>query len=112
VGSLFRRALTGTLAGALLATSAVAVMPMTASADSGCVTRTEYRRVHHGYSMGRVHRIFGTRGKKVSEFSGYGYASQMREYDTCGSSWGFVFVSFDREYGTYRLSYKSAYWGS
>jgi hypothetical protein len=81
-----------------------------ASYNSGCVTRSEYRRVHDGDSMGRVHRLFGSTGKKVAEYSGYGYASQTRQYRVCSSSWGLVMVNYDREYGTWRLSYKSAYW--
>jgi hypothetical protein len=79
--------------------------------SSGCVTRSEYRRVHKGNSMSRVHRIFGTRGKQSWEYDGYYIHSQGREYRVCGSSWGFVSVTYDREYGTWRLDSKYAYWG-
>ena len=53
-----------------------------ASADGGCVTRTEYRRVHDGMRQARVREIFGTRGQ-LSDRQG---SEETYVYDGCPTS--------------------------
>ena len=51
----------------------------------GCVTRAEYNRVHHGYKVQRVHRIFGHRGMLVRR----GPNRLVRNYLACTFSHAF-----------------------
>ena len=96
---------------ALVAAGAVSAAP--AAADTaGCVTRAEYRAVHKGYSMTRVHRIFDTAGKRAAIATSGGYGSQIRSYRTC-SRFSAVSVSFFRRPGgIWRMDAKSAVWVS
>ena len=96
---------------ALAVAGTVAAAP--AAADtSGCVTRGEYRAVHKGDSMTRVHRIFDTAGKRFSIATSGGYGSQIRNYNTC-SRWSSVAVSFSKNPGgIWRMDAKSAVWVS
>ena len=61
--------------------------------------------------MTSTHRTTGTTGKVFSQYNGYYYDSQSRGARVCNSRWGFVFLSFEREGGAWRVSSKSAYWG-
>jgi hypothetical protein len=62
-------------------------------------------------TMTRVHRIFGTSGKRVSHASAGGYAAQVRTYRGCGSRYNVVSVLFDKNPGgNWRLDVKAAVW--
>jgi hypothetical protein len=62
-----------------LAGTTVVVQVPAASADTGCVTRAEYRRVDVGMSQVRVRQIFGTRGQ-LSDRQG---SEETYVYDGC-----------------------------
>jgi hypothetical protein len=62
-----------------LAGTAVVVRVPTASADAGCVTRTEYRHVDVGMRQARVRQIFGT-GGQLSDRQG---REETYAYDGC-----------------------------
>jgi hypothetical protein len=100
------RRFAGLLTTLLLAIPVVVLNASSASAygTPGCVTHAEYRRVHKGYTVARVKRIFDARGKIISQ--GYGY--QEREFKPCTDRrYGFVDITFYHK----RLDSKSAYWG-
>jgi hypothetical protein len=87
----------------------VAAADASAADTPGCVTRGEYRSVHRGDSMSRVHRIFDTERRMSIATSG-GYASQVRTYRTC-SRLSSVAASFSKRPGrAWRLDAKSAVW--
>jgi hypothetical protein len=89
---------------------ALALAPLAAANTPGCVTRSEYRSVHSGYSIDRVHRIFDTDGRKIGGAKGGGFASQVRSYRTCRPH-SSVVIQFDRSRGTiWRVTAKSAVW--
>jgi hypothetical protein len=94
------------------------VSPTPAHADTrGYVSKSEFRRVHKGMKIKRVHRIFDTRGRQTAYYDGYKCGTkygwcpeQDREYRT-RSKWGYVDIGFKRVRGAWRLSSKHAYWG-
>jgi hypothetical protein len=66
--------------GLALAVGVVTLAPAPASADTpGCVSKTEYRKIHKGMTKKRVHRIFDTRGW-FADGGGGGYS---RAYLSC-----------------------------
>jgi hypothetical protein len=76
----------------------------------GCVTKAEFRKVHKGDSMRRVHRIFDTKGKQTAYSSGGGYAFQIRDYRGC-PQYSWVSISYERKSGgVWRLISKAAVW--
>lgn len=101
-----------TLATALVAAASVVALPGVAQADTpGVVTQAEFRRISHGMTISRVHRIFDTSGKQTYFYDGtFIPDSQGREYNT-RSRWGYVSVDFEKRRGAWRVDSKSAYWG-
>jgi len=68
-----------------------ALVPASATAGGGCVSRPEYRHVDIGMRKARVHRIFDTRGEKIDE----GPSFEERAYDVCPGYQGVVvFVQY------------------
>lgn len=56
-----------------------------AAADTtGCVSASEFRRVHNGMTRGAVHRLFDTSGKRLFENPGAVHNS-AREYKICAA---------------------------
>jgi hypothetical protein len=107
-----RRLLIGALVGAFVGALALVGFVGTAKAADtpGCVTRAEYRSVHAGDRMSRVHRIFDIRGRRMSIATSGGFASQIRSYKTC-SQFSSVAIAYDKEPGgVWRLAAKSAVW--
>ena len=97
--------------GAVLATAALAVAPIMASAapasadTEGCVTKTEFRKVSKGWALKRVHRVFDTAGKQSFFYSGY----QTRDYRPCRNpDFSFVMVDYEKRNGVWRVTSKSA----
>ena len=84
---------------AVLVTSAIAsfgvvALAPAASADTpGCVTRTEFRKVHHGMKKQRVHAIFDTFGAFFDGHAG-GYT---RIYNVCQPGY-YVVVTYRGEH--------------
>lgn len=68
---------------ALVATCLIGI-PTTAQADTKvCVSPGEYSHVHRGMTKRRVHRVFGSRGRRVA-FSRRGrHTSEIRRYRGC-----------------------------
>ncbi len=100
----------GLIAAVALGTGLSLTAPMlpVAQADSpGCVKKPEFRKAKRGMTTERIKRIFDTNGSQT--FQGFGY--QQREYATCGSQYGFVFIDFNRRAGKWKMSGKTAYWG-
>jgi hypothetical protein len=83
-----------------------------AQADTpGCVTKSEYRHVHKGDSIRRVHRIFDTRGRLQEKGTSGGYPAKLRIYKACGSPSSTVAVQYHKKpSGVWRLAAKSAVW--
>ncbi|WP_205473676.1 hypothetical protein [Nocardioides sp. SYSU D00038] len=79
------------------------------------VTREEYRRVRRGMSIARVHKVFGTAGKRTgliaADPAAGQPAQQSREYRVQGSKWGFVTVYYVQGSGSWVVTRKAAYWG-
>jgi hypothetical protein len=71
-----RIALAVALTGAVIGVAAPA-----AQATGGCVSRSEFRRVHMGTSVQRVTQIYGTSGHVSLRSGGY----VIRDYRTCTS---------------------------
>ena len=68
----------------LLAVGSVFAAPLPAQSDTpGCVVRTEFRQVHDGMPMGRVHRIFDTSGHQSAVFVTNGQTHRVRNYRAC-----------------------------
>jgi hypothetical protein len=68
----------------LLAVGSVFAAPTAAQADTpGCVTRAEFRQVHDGMPMARVHRIFDTDGHQSSVIVVGGQVHVARNYVAC-----------------------------
>lgn len=107
-------ALTSTAFGAV-AVPAGAAAPESAAAPSaaakGCVTRAEYRKVKKGMPKAKVHKIFGTAGKRstIAPLPNGG-SVEGRGYKVCGNPRGAVGVSFvkQRAGATPKLGAKSA----
>jgi hypothetical protein len=94
------------LAAPTVALAAITATPAEAG-GSPCVTRTEFRNVSRGMTLARVVRIFDSRGRTTFQMSGY----KQKEWNTCTSRYGFVFVDFERRNGAFRVDSKTAYWG-
>jgi hypothetical protein len=95
------------LAAAIAAALALAGV---AQADTpGCVTKSEYRHVHKGDSIRRVHRIFDTRGRLQEKGTSGGYPAKLRIYKACRSApYPAVAVSYKKKAdGVWRLVAKS-----
>jgi hypothetical protein len=102
------RSLAAVGAGLALAAGGVIVTAGPASADTpGCVTKSEYRKVHKGMTKKRVHRIFDNRGHRQAFAQSGGHTAEIRGYRTC-SPFSAIAVS----YGDGRLDAKSAVWVS
>ena len=90
-----------------VAAALAVVVPLMSSAPAsagtpGCVTKKEFRGVHKGWSIERVHRRFDTAGRL--EFVSGSYKS--REYRPCKNPrYSYISVSYDHR----RVDYKSAY---
>jgi len=74
-----------------------------ARAKAGCVTQGEFRKAKKGMRIKKVHRIFGTKGKREALPKGYGITIEIRGYKTC-TKYGAVSVLFENG----KLSTKSA----
>jgi hypothetical protein len=101
------------LAGTVLV-SGVVLVGSPAQADTpGCVTKTEFRSVEHGWKKARVHRVFDTRGHQTYYDSGGAYSrpEQWREYRACfHPRWSSIEVDYVKRQGVWRVSLKSAFW--
>jgi hypothetical protein len=94
-----------------LVIASLAMFPAAPADAAGCVSRSEYRKAKHNLTITRVHRIFGTSGKRLSYASYGGYAAQIRTYRGCGSRYNVVSVLFDKNPGgSWRLDTKAAVW--
>jgi|SRR5262245_31121647 hypothetical protein len=95
--------------GLALAVGGVVAATSPAAADtSGCVAKTEFRKVHKGMKRERVHRIFDTNGRQSYTYWIGGDHYSGRDYRACKHpSWSLV--SIDYENG--RVDSKFAYWG-
>lgn len=68
----------------LLAVGGALAAPAAAQAGTpGCVVRTEFRQVHDGMPLARVHRIFGTAGHQTSVIVVGGQLHVARNYRAC-----------------------------
>lgn len=68
----------------LLAVTGVLAAPTSAQADTpGCVTRAEFRQVHDGMPVARVHRILDTEGHQSSVIIVGGQRHVARNYRAC-----------------------------
>ncbi len=95
---------------ALAVAGVLVAVPSTAHA-AGCVSKAEFSAVKKGWPESKVHSKFGTAGKRTAIASSGGYASEVRSYNGCGSTYNVVAVSYDREPGgVFRLAAKSAVW--
>ena len=95
------------LAAAIAAALALAGV---AQADTpGCVTKSEYRHVHTGDSIRRVHRIFDTRGQLQEKGTSGGYPAKLRIYKACRSApYPALAVAYEKKTdGVWRLVAKS-----
>lgn len=72
--------------GTVGATAAEAAAP----APKGCVTKAEYKKVKNGMTKAKVHKIFGTKGIRVTNSNGV----EGRGYVTCTSRKGGVGVVY------------------
>jgi hypothetical protein len=67
------------------------LIPASATADGGCVSRREFRRVEIGMRKAQVHDIFDTSGEVIDQ----GAQTEERAYDICPRFEGVVvFVSY------------------
>ena len=96
-------------AGASLALGSVVFTSTPVAADTpGCVTKTEFRKIHKGMKRERVHRIFDTNGRQTSTFWIGGDHYSSRDYRACRHPrWSIVSV----DYLNARVDGKFAYWG-
>ena len=87
--------------GGLLATAS----PASADDTPGCVTRSEFYRVHYGQTMRYVHRTWGTSGYlRIRQGNG-----QNRGYRICGVRGTNVFAEFAlRRDHRWHLTWKKA----
>lgn len=107
------RTLAATASGLALAFGGLIVTAVPASADTpNYVSKAEFRRVHKGMTMRRVHRIFDVRGKQTyyDSASPWWPAEQWREYSG-RSRWSYIEVDYKKRRGVWRVSSKNAYWG-
>ncbi|MGH3484796.1 MAG: hypothetical protein ACRDPQ_16375 [Nocardioidaceae bacterium] len=96
-------------AGAALALGSTVALSSPAAADTpGCVTKTEFRKIHKGMKRERVHRIFDTNGRQTYTFWIGGDHYSSREYRACRHPrWSLVSI----DYKNARVDGKFAYWG-
>lgn len=95
---------------AIASVALIAASSGSATAQGGCVTKPEYKRVHKGMTIAQVTRTFGTAGHRDAIATSDGYGSQIRSYTTC-SQFSAVAISFSKvPGGLYRLDAKSAVW--
>ena len=70
-----------------------------ANAAKGCVTQAEYRVVKEGWAKGRVHRKFGTAGRRLS-FDRYDtLLVEFRTYPGCRSKYSRVTIAYNQWVG-------------
>ncbi len=94
-----------------LVIASLVMLPAAPASAAGCVSRAEYRSAKGNMTKARVHRIFGTSGRRLSHASYGGYAAQVRTYRGCGSRYDVVSVLFDKKPGgRWRLDTKAAVW--
>jgi hypothetical protein len=86
-----------------LALGVVAPAPAAEAAGDRCATKSEYRQVKNGMSKAQVTRIIGSPGRRFFAFE----ANETREYASCTSESGFVWVGFEGN----RVVKKGAVWG-
>jgi hypothetical protein len=86
---------------ALIVTSIGIGAPAAYADSAGCVSKAEYRHVHGGMQMWRVHRIFDTRGHHV-----VGRVVEVRSYRGCPRH-SAVSITYRHR----RVSAKAAVWG-
>jgi hypothetical protein len=91
----------------VLTGAVIGIVAPAAQASGGCVSRSEFRRVHNGMAKTQVSRIFGTGGRQSSLFTIGGDRYESREYEVCGSTWGFASVDYENN----RVSGKLVLWG-
>lgn len=90
--------------------------PALAAGSPTFVSQGEFNQIRNGMAMKQVHRIFEVPGKQTSYDSGYpgkyGWpATRSRDYRV-KSKWGSVTVNYNKVNGTWKVTGKSAYWGT
>ncbi len=85
-----------------LAFGVIAPLPAAQAAGEDCTTKPEYRQVKKGMTKVQVKRIIGYGGTKFFDFDHY----ETREYESCKSETGFVWVTYDHG----KVTAKSATW--
>jgi hypothetical protein len=96
---------------------ATVVAPTAALADTpGYVSRTEFRHIHKGMGIARVHHIFDTAGKQTAYYDGYRCGTrfgwcpeQDREYKI-RSRWGYVSIDYVKRHGRWQVKSRHALW--
>lgn len=76
-----------------------------AVAKAGCVSKTEFKKVKKGMGKAKVHKIFGTAGKRDAISHGGGFTFEIRSYKSC-TTYGAVSVGFTNG----KLDSKVAVW--
>jgi hypothetical protein len=108
---MIKKTLAATVATAALALAPVAVgaspaQAAEASSDvvakKGCVTKKEYKKVKTGMAKAKVHKIFGTAGKREFKRGG----GEGRSYQACTSKKGRIGIV----YGGNKVAGKAAQW--
>jgi hypothetical protein len=83
----------------------------TAHKPSGCVNKREYGDVEIDMTRTRVHRVFGTNGKRTSISHNHGQTTEVRTYKVCKSPDSTVTGSYGKHgRGPLRLTNKTAVW--
>ena len=85
-----------------VAVGVIAPVPVVQAAEGECTSKSEYRQIKAGMSKAQVNAIIGYKGKQFFRFDQY----ETREYQSCKSETGFVWVTYDRR----KVSAKSATW--
>jgi len=75
---------------AVVVSGGIAVTAAPAEANSPCMSRPEYRKIHVGQSVRTVQRIVGSKGR-VSMSSAY---LVIRQWKTCSNPYGVGTVGF------------------
>ena len=96
-------------AGLALAAAGVVVTAGPAAADTpGCVSKTEFRKLHKGMTRERAHRILDTNGRQSYTYWISGDHYSGRDYRACTHPrWSVVSV----DYVNGKVDGKFAYWG-
>jgi hypothetical protein len=101
---------------AVVALGGSALLAQPALADTPqCVSKSEFRAVHEGWSINRVGNEFDIKGAQDSYTESYqvdGYtlpAEQERHYRAC-TRYGTAYVTFERTDAGWQVSSKDAYW--